>query len=111
MLIINRLERNFLVMNKDQTLQLLGLIRRANALITGEELVVGAIRNKKAKLVLLASDAGKNTTKKISDKAQFYEITVIRDFTREQLSNATGMARSVYAVTNPGFAKKILQKN
>lgn len=98
-------------MNKDQILQLLGLVRRANALVTGEELVVGAIRSKKAKLVFLASDAGKNTTKKISDKTSFYEITLINEYTREELSNATGMARSVFAITNPGFAKKILQKN
>ena len=49
----------------DKTLQLLSLVRKANKLITGEEFVTDAIRNKKVFLVFLANDAGVNTTKKI----------------------------------------------
>lgn len=43
---------------------LLGLMQRASKLITGEELVVKAIQNKKAYHVIIASDASENTRKK-----------------------------------------------
>ena len=56
----------------DKTLQLLSLIKKANKLITGEEFVTDAIRKNKIYLVFLASDAGVNTTKKITDKTKFY---------------------------------------
>ena len=50
---------------EQQITQLLGLATRARKTISGEELVVKEIRSKKAKLVLLASDASQNTAKKI----------------------------------------------
>ncbi|MCM0600282.1 ribosomal L7Ae/L30e/S12e/Gadd45 family protein [Periweissella ghanensis] len=113
MLIINRHERNCLAMpsNATKVLQLLGLARRAGALITGEEMVLKAVRNHKAHLVLIASDTGKSTFKKITDKASFYNVAVIADYDRATLSDATGMARSIYAINNAGFAKKIKEVN
>lgn len=92
-------------------LQLLGLARRAGALVTGEELVLKAIRNQKAKIVFVASDTGKSTFKKITDKARYYEVEVIVDFDRQALSDATGMPRSIYAINNAGFVKKIKEIN
>ena len=55
-------------MTNPALLQLLGLAARARKTISGEELVIKEIRNGKAKLVFLASDASANTTKKIQDK-------------------------------------------
>lgn len=92
-------------------LQLLGLARRAGALVTGEELVLKAIRGQKARIVLVASDTGKSTFKKITDKANYYNVAVITDFDRQTLSDATGMPRSIYAINNAGFAKKIKEIN
>lgn len=48
----------------NQIEQMLGLAMRARKLITGEELVVKAIRQGQVKLVILASDASANTRKK-----------------------------------------------
>ena len=64
--------RSYLVWLMDKTLQLLSLARKANKLITGEEFVTDAIRNKKVFLVFLASDAGVNTNKKIHDDYDNY---------------------------------------
>ncbi|HFM9816145.1 ribosomal L7Ae/L30e/S12e/Gadd45 family protein, partial [[Eubacterium] siraeum] len=55
-------------MNKQKISNLLGLAQRAGRIISGEELVVKAIQDGKAKLVFLAHDAGPNLTKKIQDK-------------------------------------------
>lgn len=92
-------------------LQLLGLARRAGALVTGEELVLKAIRGQKTSLVLVASDTGKSTFKKVTDKANYYHVTVITDFSRQEISDATGMSRSIIAINNIGFAKKIKEIN
>lgn len=84
------------------------MAQRANKLISGEGFCVDAIRNHEAYVILLASDAGMNTTKKIIDKANFYQVKVINCFTSSELSKAIGKNnRMVIGVTDPGFAKKI----
>ncbi|MGM0495032.1 MAG: YlxQ-related RNA-binding protein [Bacillota bacterium] len=94
---------------KTKILSLIGLCQRANRLVSGENFALEKIKNNKAKLIFLASDAGKNTTKRIKDKANFYNIFVIEDFSTEELSNAIGkINRKVVAITDKGFAKKIM---
>ena len=53
---------------------LLGLAQRAGRIISGEELVKAIQDGCKAKLVLLAHDAGPNLTKKIQDKSHYYQV-------------------------------------
>ena len=91
----------------DKTLQLLSLIKKANKLITGEEFVTDAIRKKKVYLVFLASDAGINITKKITDKTKYYEIPLINTYTSLELSSAIGKKRMVIGITDLGFATSI----
>lgn len=92
-------------MNK--TLNFLGLAMRAGKLVTGEEQAVKEIRNGRAKLVLVASDAGKNTHKKIMDKSAYYEVPCLDPFTSDELSQAIGKPRMVVAIMDLGFAKKL----
>jgi ribosomal protein L7Ae-like RNA K-turn-binding protein len=61
-------------MKSNQWMSLLGLANRARKIISGEELAVKEIRSGRAKLILLAADASQNTTKKITDKCNFYNI-------------------------------------
>jgi len=89
-------------------LNLLGLSRRARKQIAGEGLSLTAIRNQSAKLVFIASDTGPTTAKKFHDKAQSYNVPVIDTFTKEELSSASGNPRTVYVITDAGFAKKML---
>ena len=93
--------------NQDQqVLNLLGLARAARQLVSGEAIVLKNIQTKKAKFVLLASDAGQATTKKFTDKCNSYGIPCSRAFTKSQLSQATGQSRTIIGVVQPGFARK-----
>lgn len=96
-------------MIQQQWMSLLGLANRARKLISGEELVVKEIRSGKARLVLLAEDASKNTEKKISDKCAYYQVPLKRVENRSLLGQAIGKeARVVVAILDEGFAKKLL---
>jgi ribosomal protein L7Ae-like RNA K-turn-binding protein len=95
-------------MIQQKWMSLLGLANRARKLISGEELVVKEIRSGKAKLVLLAEDASKNTEKKISDKCAYYQVPLKRVENRSLLGQAIGKeARVVVAVLDEGFAQKL----
>ncbi len=89
-------------------LQLLGLAARARKIVSGEELVVKEIRNNNAKLVILASDASNNSSKKIQDKCTYYNVEYHVFGDRYQLGTAIGKeARVALAITDSGFAKKM----
>ena len=77
-----------------KVLQLLGLAFRAKKVISGEDFCVEAIRKGEAKYLFLASDAGVNTTKKITDKANFYKVVVDNRFTSSELSSAIEIGRA-----------------
>lgn len=90
---------------------MLSLAAKARLIITGEEFCVDAIRKGTAKLVFLASDAGKNTYKKILDKCKFYNVDVCVSYTSDELSSAIGKYnRMVIAILDNGFAKSIKSK-
>ena len=80
-------------MNKQQVANLLGLAQRAGRIISGEELVVKAIQEGKAKLVFLAHDAAPNLSKKIKDKSHYYQVDVSTVFSTLELSSAIGKAK------------------
>ncbi len=80
---------------------------RAGKLVTGEELVVKEIRSQKAALVLIASDAGKNTQKKVKDKSTYYKVPCFDELTSTEISHAIGKPRMVIAVMDQGFGRKI----
>ncbi|MFD2829733.1 L7Ae/L30e/S12e/Gadd45 family ribosomal protein [Corticicoccus populi] len=94
----------------DPLLNLLGLIKRAGKMQNGEEKTLDAIKRQQASVIFLASDAGTSTTKKIKDKSKFYKVQVIDQYTKEELSSATGAGnRVVLAVVDKGFGKKCLE--
>jgi len=94
-------------MNKTKALNMLGLAMRAGKMVTGEEMTLKEIRNEKAALVILASDAGKNTQKKIKDKSSYYEIPLLDVFSTDEISAAIGKPRMVIGILDQGFARKL----
>jgi ribosomal protein L7Ae-like RNA K-turn-binding protein len=87
---------------------LLGLALRAGMLISGEEQVVLGIRNKKVRLVIISEDAAVNTSKKVIDKSNSYQVPLLYVESRYQLGRAIGKeARVVVGVTDKGFANKL----
>ncbi|WP_077621929.1 L7Ae/L30e/S12e/Gadd45 family ribosomal protein [Sediminibacillus massiliensis] len=94
-------------MSKDY-LNLLGLAFRAGKLSLGEEAIIKDIQKKRAKLVLLASDIGPQTRKKLIDKCTFYNIPFLLADDRDTISQAIGKSgRVAIAVLDAGFADKL----
>ncbi|GEN33633.1 YlxQ family RNA-binding protein [Aneurinibacillus danicus] len=94
----------------NQVEQMLGLAQRARKLITGEELVIKAVRQGQVHLVILAGDASPNTRKKVIDKCGSYEVSCTTYGDRLTLGAALGKEqRVVIGVTDAGFAARLTQ--
>ncbi|MBM7572064.1 YlxQ family RNA-binding protein [Aquibacillus albus] len=94
-------------MSKDY-LNLLGLAIRARKCTLGEESIIRDIQKKNAKLVLIASDTGPHTRKKLTDKCKYYNIPYRTVHDRDTLSKAIGKSgRVAIALLDQGFASKI----
>ncbi len=73
-----------------------------------EQLLQQAVRKKQAFLLILAQDASKNTKKKFTNSAVYYELPLAEIGTKEELGRAIGAEmRSIIAITEKGFAKKL----
>ena len=97
-------------MNSKQTLNLLGLAKRAGKIIDGEGRVLSSFKAQQPLLIFLANDAGENISKKIKDKATFYNVPIILDFTTDELSQAIGkINRKVLALQDAQFIKQIIR--
>ncbi|GEK32521.1 YlxQ family RNA-binding protein [Kurthia sibirica] len=91
-------------------LNLLGIAARARQVVSGEEQVVKEVRGQTAKLVIISTDASKNTQKKLRDKCNSYSVKLFEFSTRDALGHATGREERVsLAITDHGFAKKLKQ--
>ncbi|KRL57120.1 YlxQ-related RNA-binding protein [Furfurilactobacillus rossiae] len=92
---------------EQQLLNLLGLAQRAGQLVTGEPMVLAAIKAGNIRFLWVANDMGASSKKKLTDKASFYHVPVSTAFNVAELSQATGRQRSALGVSNAGFAKKM----
>ena len=90
-------------MNKERMGKALGLCRRAGKITAGTGLVRDEIRKGKAALVLLASDAAKNTEDRILPLAEKKKIPVERiSLTKEEIGRAIGRKKETPCVCVPG---------
>ncbi|WP_085523939.1 YlxQ family RNA-binding protein [Tuberibacillus sp. Marseille-P3662] len=88
---------------------LLGLAYRARKLISGEEIVINAIRNNQVKLVIVAGDASERTAKTMTDKTSHYRVPMLRVSDRYHLGRAIGKPeRVIVGLTDKGFSDKLL---
>ncbi|WP_420826762.1 YlxQ family RNA-binding protein [Chengkuizengella sediminis] len=93
----------------NKILSYIGLAKRAGKCLSGEEKVLNKIRSNEAKLVIIASDASDNTSKKFKDKCSSYHVPLIQYNNRSQLGQSLGEAeRVVIAITDDGFVKMIM---
>lgn len=93
--------------NNQKALNLIGLSQRAGQLISGESLVLQAVRSNKAKLVIVASDASENTRKQFLNKCDYYNVPIVTTFSREEVSHALGKERTVCALLDKGFVHSL----
>ena len=97
-------------MNEQQFSNMLGLAKRAGALVTGHDACLAQVRSGKAALALVARDTGANAMKKYHDKCKFYNVPLLEVLDKNSLGQAVGKPHSaIVVVTNSGFAARIRQ--
>ena len=96
----------------DKLLSLLGLAKKAGRLCVGEESVGTAARAKKARLLLLASDASDNTARRASHFAEAGAcLCAALPCTKAELGRAVGLENcAMAALTDWGFASAAGQR-
>ena len=91
----------------NNAINLIGLACRARKIASGE-MILNAVRNNSAKLVIIAEDASENTKKKLVDKCTFYKVDYVFIESSTILSHAIGKNnRMAIAINDSGFAEKI----
>lgn len=96
---------------QQKALRLLGLARRARLLVIGEEPVGIACRSAKARLVLVAKDAGDHTFRRARSFVSGSKCPyVCVPYTKDELGNALGCnACALCAFVDAAFAVNFLQ--
>ena len=95
----------------EKTLNLLGLMRKANAIAVGETNTGGAVRAGKAKLLLLAADASDNARSRARGFTHGRDIvTVTLPFTKDEIAAHVGVSGcAMAAITDIGFANAFMK--
>ena len=96
---------------REKTLNLLGLMRKANAIAVGETYIGGAVRAGKAKLLLLAADASDNARSRARGFTHGRDIvTVTLPFTKDEIAAHVGVSGcAMAAITDIGFANAFMK--
>ncbi len=96
---------------REKTLNLLGLMRKANAIAVGETNTGGAVRAGKAKLLLLASDASDNARSRARGFTHGRDVvTVTLPFTKDEIAAHVGASScAMAAITDIGFANAFMK--
>ena len=96
----------------DKSLSFLGICRRADKLLTGEDGVSGAARSGEAALIMTASDTASNTTKKALNLSEWGRAPHVRlpwdKDTLGELLNKRVCA--ILALTDRGLAAAFAEK-
>ncbi len=94
--------------NEEKILNLLGLAYKARKVIIGEENVINGLRDKKCRMVFVATDASEKTIDKFQKKCFFYQTELLNKFTTDELSNALGKGLvKIVALTDEGFCSSV----
>lgn len=97
-------------MTPDSIWRLIGLARRAGKIVFGSEAVERAARSGKVALLVLAGDAGPNTTGRLEQVGRVTQTPLLFVSDRETFGHWTGQPQRVVAgITDPGFAERLQQ--
>ena len=97
-------------MNDERLLSLLGLAQKAGKIVSGEMAVEKAIRNRTARLLLVAADASESTKKNYQDISAYYSTPIFILLSKHQFGMSIGKVnRAALAVIDIGFSKAILK--
>lgn len=92
----------------DKIFSMVGLATRAGKTVAGEFSVEKAVKEGKAKLVIVSQEASANTKKMFTNKCEYYKVPIFIYGSKEELGNSTGnVERASIAVLDTGFGKSI----
>lgn len=92
-------------------LSMVGLATRAGKTVSGEFATEKAIKEGKARVVIVAEDASDNTKKLFMNKCDYYKVPIFITGSKDELGSVTGnQSRASLAVIEQGFAKAIIDK-
>ncbi len=98
-------------MKQDNILSMLGLAKKAGQVVSGEFATEKAVKERKAKLVIIAEDASANTKKLFTNKCTYYEIPFYVYGNKVALGAHIGTEmRTSVAVLDEGFANSLIKK-
>lgn len=92
----------------DKLMGAIGLCRKAGKLVMGSDPVAEAVRERKAALVLTASDFAPRSQRQADRVCEQYQVVLVRlPCTMDQLAALLGKTYGVLAVCDLGFARMI----
>lgn len=98
-------------MKINKVLSLLGIAAKSGSVVSGEFSTEKAVKEGKACLVIVASDASDNTKKMFRNMTDFYKVPMYIYAEKESLGHCIGKEyRASLAVTNEGLARSIEEK-
>lgn len=98
-------------MGIDKALQLLGLAQRAGKVASGEFMTESTVKEHKARLVIVATDASDNTKKQFKNMCDYRKVLYREYSDKESLGHAIGKEfRASISVTDENLAKEIAKK-
>lgn len=99
-----------LMKKMDKVLSLLGLAAKGKNLVSGEFMVEKTVKEGKAALVIVGTDASDNTRKMFTNMCNYRNIPIRFYGLKEELGRAIGKElRASVAVTSPGIASNIIK--
>lgn len=94
----------------DRIYTFMGLAQKAGKLFSGTDSSERAVKSGRAKLVIVAEDASRNTRKKFEDMCRYHGAAMRVFGMKELLGRYAGKdERSVIAIAEQGFAKRLIE--
>ncbi len=95
----------------DKVLSMIGICTKAGKVKSGEFAVEAAIKDQKAQLVVVATDASEATKKSYRDSCDHYRVDLREYGTKEELGMACGKEfRAAVAIMDRGMADSVIAK-
>lgn len=95
----------------DPFLRHLGLARRANLILVGQDQLRVRGQTETIYLLLMTEDAAPTVRRKVNTLSERRDVPVIVAYDRETLGDALGVGRcSVVGIVDQGFAKALMNK-
>lgn len=95
-------------MSDKKILSMIGLAMKAGMVVTGNQGCMTAIKRKKAKLVIIASDTRENALRPMIRTCMQNDTAYLTYSSKDNLGHCTGKSeRAFVCITNEDFANKI----